>query len=86
MIYSENSPSFCLLVGYSGYTELAVFLTFCSNSKELKGVRLYLSMSILSELLRLIWLSLLFNYKSFFNILCKLTPALLTFIYTNIGG
>jgi hypothetical protein len=45
--YCENPPSFFLLIGYSGYTELAVFLTFCSNSKELKGVRPFLTVSIL---------------------------------------
>jgi len=38
-----------LLIGYPGYTEPAVFLTFCSNSKELKGVRQFLTVNILSN-------------------------------------
>jgi len=29
----KNLPSFCLLVGYSGYSACG-FLTFCSNSKR----------------------------------------------------
>jgi len=83
----RNSPSFFLLRGYSGYAEPAAFLTFCSNSKELKEVRPDLTVSILPELLRCSpMLSLLFTYRFVFNICANIYQTIFFYIYTNIGG